>query len=299
MIIGHQKQWQFLKKSFDSEKFSHAYLFIGPEQTGKKTLALEFANLILKSDVQKRAHPDFILINPQEGEIQIDRIRELTARVSLKPFFASFKVAVIDQAHLLNQQAQNCFLKTLEEPKGDSVLILITEFPQMLLPTIVSRCEMIRFHSVPREEIEKYLIDQNISAPEIEEIAPFFLGKPGRAVDFFSDSAKLKNQKKFIQDLNKMVKSNLAERFSFAKDLAEKSGDLKEVLDGWLSYLREILISKIKSPAGTKTDSQNSFSQHSLTKITETIRFIQDLNFQLMKTNVNNKLALEVLMLKL
>jgi len=121
MIIGHQKQWEFLKFLVKIKKIPHALLFVGPEKIGKKTLALEFASLILKQSL--RGHPDFVFLEPINGEIKISQIRELILRLSLKKSSAPFKIVIIDNAHLMNFQAQNCFLKTLEEPKGESVLI--------------------------------------------------------------------------------------------------------------------------------------------------------------------------------
>ena len=155
MIIGHQKQWEFLKKSFELGRATHAYLFEGQEGLGKKTLAIELAKEILKEDVSKKHHPDYVLIEPEKKEIQIGQIRDFIWRLSLKPVLGQVKFAIINQAHSMNEEAQNCFLKTLEEPKGNALMILITEYPQMLLPTIRSRCEIIKFYPVKRSEIEK------------------------------------------------------------------------------------------------------------------------------------------------
>ena len=145
MIIGHKNQWNFLKKSAELDRLSHAYLFSGENQLGKKTLAIEFVKFLNCSakdfsekpcqvcrncqDVQKKAHPDFVLIEPENShkEIQISQIRNLIWKLSLRPYSAVFKVAILDKAHSMSQEAQSCFLKLLEEPKGKALLILITE----------------------------------------------------------------------------------------------------------------------------------------------------------------------------
>src|SRR4030042_3169271 len=168
MLIGHQKQWQYLKKLAESDKLAHAYLFCGQEKLGKKTIAVEFVKWLFKDDVIKRQHPDFIFIEPVKKEIQISQIRECIWRLSLKPSVAPFKIAIIDEAHCLNQEAQSSLLKTLEEPKGQTILFLITEYPEGLFSTIVSRCQTLKFYPVKKEEIENYLRSQKISENLIE-----------------------------------------------------------------------------------------------------------------------------------
>jgi len=182
MILGHKRQWEFLKKTVESEKIPHAFLFSGQSNLGKKTIAFELAFLLLGDG--NRQHPDLILVEPLEKEIQIAQVRDLNWKLYLKPYSAPFKVAIIDQAHLMNSEAQNCLLKTLEEPRGKTILILIAESSELLLPTIVSRCESIKFYQVSQEIIQKYLKEQGISDKEIKEISQVSQGRPGVAVDF-------------------------------------------------------------------------------------------------------------------
>ena len=288
-IIGHQKQWRFLKKSVELGKISHAYLFSGQERLGKKRIALEFVKLINGENFDI-GHPDLILIEPEKGGIQIARIRELIQKLSLKPYSALFKVAIIDQSHLMTKEAQHSFLKTLEEPKGKTLLILITEAPKRLLATIPSRCEVIKFSPVKEVEIKSYL-KENFSDKNWEEASKFCLGKPGEAVDFISDPKKLENRKKIIKELIKISNSGLAFRFQFAKDLS-KGSNLREILDIWLSYFRNILLSTIN-------DQQSTINKYSFSKLKNILSQIQNTNFLLTSTNVNPRLALEILMLEL
>lgn len=214
-MISHQKQWQFLKKSVELGKLAHALLFYGQEHLGKKTLAIEFSKLLVGQDVEKGTNPDFILIEPEgpafakatagKKEIKISQIRNVINKLSFKPYLADYKIAVIDKAHLMTQEAQSCFLKFLEEPKGKTILILITEYPEMLLPTILSRVQRIRFYPVKGWEIE--------------------------------------NDKDLILDLIKVSNSDLVSRFQYAKTLSEKN--LKETLDAWLRYFRKIIINRL------------------------------------------------------
>jgi len=293
MVIGHQKQWQFLRKSLELGKRAHAYLFSGETQLGKKKFALEFAKLINGENFDF-GHPDLILIEPYEGrEIQIIQIRELIQKLSLKPYSAFLKVAMIDQAHLMNSEAQNCFLKTLEEPKGNTILILITEAPETLFPTIRSRCEIIKFYPVKISEIENYLESQGISKEKSKAIARLSLGRPGLAIDFLTNPQKLENQKKIIEELIKISsgKTSLSLRFQYAKDLV-MNPELSEILNIWLSYFRTLLLEQFLPPEVKKPE-------YPFSKLKNIIKQIQNTIFLISTKNINPRLALEILMLQL
>ena len=286
MLIGHQKQWQFLKKSVELDKLSHAYLFSGQEKLGKKTLALEQISLLFGENPW--SHPDFVFVEPRENVIQISQIRDLAWQLSLKPFKAQLRVALVDQAHLMTEAAQNCFLKTLEEPKGRALLILITEYPERLLPTILSRCEIIKFYPVPKTEIESYLREKRID--NWKEILEISEGKPGLIIDFILHPQKVEERRQKIEELNQILSSDISLRFQRAKSLSQEP-DLRKILNIWLSYFRDVLIGR-----GLASNMKNSYS---LPKLKNIIRQIQNVNFLISTTNVNPRLALEILMLEL
>ena len=247
---GHEKQWEFLKKSAELGRLPHALLFYGQKGLGKKALAIKFSKFLIK----EISPPDFILIEPQGKEIQISQIRDLIQKLSFKPYLADFKIAVLNKAHLMSQESQNCFLKFLEEPTDKTYLILITEYPAMLLPTILSRVQKLRFF--PEKGFEN------------------------------------EDNKELISDLVKISESDLAFRFKYAKDV--QTGDLKETLDTWLRYFRKILISRLIQEKKTDT-----FSNYSINKLKDIIRHIQSTKFLISTTNVNSRLALEILLMKI
>ena len=268
-MLRNPKQWQLLKKAAELGKTPHALLFYGQAAIGKRALALEFIKLlnceaqnfearpclICRSclDIEKNVHPDLTIVEPQEGkEIKIIQIRDLQNSLSLKAYSAPFKAAIIDKAHLLNQEAQSAFLKILEEPRGNSLFILVSEYPEMLLPTILSRVERVRFYSSPVRE-------------------------------------KTKGEKEAINEIIKLSRQNLLSRFQYAKALADDSADLKGILDVWLSFFRETLLGVING----KT------SDYSIVKLRKILKTIQNISFLISTTNVNARLALEILMLEL
>lgn len=303
MVVGHQKQWHFLKKMNESGKIPHALLFSGESQIGKKKIALELSKAIFCSSdedyekpcgkcfscksVEKGSHPDLILINPEIGKnILVSQIRDLILKLSFKPYSANYKIALINDAHLMEEEAQNCLLKTLEEPKGNStLLILITEYPETLFPTILSRVEKIKFFPANRSEIEKYLSENGLEKSKAEYFSSLCSGRVGRAIDFSLNQEKIKEREKMISDLKKIIGSEMAFRFKYAK---EYSDSLKEILDVWLDYFRDNLFSSIK----------DAKKASSVLKIKKTIFFIQYIRYLYSTTNINPRLALEILLME-
>ncbi len=282
MIIGHKKQKLLFEKIINAKKIPHALLFSGPEQLGKKTMALQLISTLFNAN-ELFNHPDFILITPARKKIQINQIRDLNWKLSLKPSRAPMSGAIIDKAHLMTREAQNCFLKTLEEPKGRSLIILVTESPSFLLSTILSRCETIKFYPVKKKDIAAFLEKEGLFKEKIEEITEYSLGRPGIAIDFLRNPQKLKERKQRERDLIKTLNSPIFFRFKYAEELS-KNQNLKEILTIWLSYFRKILIS--------------GKSRTSIAKIRKILNLIQETIFLISTTNVNPRLALEVLMLE-
>jgi DNA polymerase-3 subunit delta' len=307
MVIGHKKQIQLIKNSFLLKRLSHGLLFCGEKQLGKKKVAIEFVKSIFCEgnnkpcgkcrncrDIEKNSHPDFIFLDSNGGEIQVSKIRDIIWQLSLKPYSSSFKVAVIDDAHLMNQESQSCFLKTLEEPKGNSFLILITGYPYLLLPTILSRVQKIKFFPVNKKEIKEGLIKEKISENRAEFFSLLSLGRPGRAIEISSDGHKLEEQEKAISDFKKINNADLFLKFKFAKDfignLENGAGlNLNGILESWLGYLRSIMIAEAKEEGNAKN----------LRRIKKSISAIQSINYLVSTTNVNPKLALELLLMNL
>jgi DNA polymerase-3 subunit delta' len=307
MVIGHKKQWELLKELASRKgKLSHAYLFAGQEKIGKKTIALEWSSLLLEGKMKDNQHPDFILIEPireeektekgvllpatVEKEIKIGQIRNLISKLSFRAYSADLKIAVIDEAHLMNQESQGALLKTLEEPKGDTVLILVSNQPERLLPTILSRVETMKFYPVKKEEIKKHLKDKGIPEKESEEIAEISAGRPGSALDFISDPKKLENLKLKLEELERISDSDIAVKFQYAKDLSEDKQLLKETLDIWMNYFRNALLANLNNSAKEK---------YPLPKLKNILKSIQNTKFLILNTNVSARLALETLMLEL
>ena len=184
-IIGNDKIKQELINSVHSNKYSHSYLFVGTSGIGKKLIAREFAKMILCESDEKYCNkcksclefdsgnnPDFQEIVPDGSNVKIDQIRQMQAKVFESPIISEKKVYIIDDADLMTKEAQNCLLKTLEEPPDFVTIILIGSNESNFLSTIKSRCITIKFEDIGQKDIKKFLLDnfsqENISDNIIE-----------------------------------------------------------------------------------------------------------------------------------
>jgi len=316
MLIGHQKQWNYLRGSVESGKVAHAYLFYGPARIGKKTIALEFAKLlncynsntnacgrcVSCQEISKNISSNLLLLEPVGNEkgsarsaIHIGQIRELKSRLSLTSGDSSYKIAVIDEAAALTADAQGALLKLLEEPKGKTVIVLVAKHLDEVLPTIVSRCQPVRFGLLNGKEIEKHL-KEKFSLEEAQEISQLCFGRPGIALEYLEDAKKIESQKRKIKEIIGLTKAPLKTRFRYAEKLAQQRDELDQALGLWLNYFRELLLGKISSKAESIFLEADDYSVKKLKNI---LKLIEKIRFIVASTNVNPRLALEVLLMKI
>jgi DNA polymerase-3 subunit delta' len=305
MIIGHKKQKEVLEKLAKGKNIPHALLFSGVEKIGKKKVALEFIKSIFCSKakgfcgecyscrtIDSSNFPDLSIIEPKDRNIEIEEVRDLQNRLSFKSYNNSLKVGIINDAHLLRKDAQNALLKTLEEPKGDTVLILITSYPQILLPTIRSRLEEVKFGVISRSEIEDYLVSLGADTEKAREIALISSGQIGKAIEFFKDEEKMGLFNKAVKDIISLVNSEMYKRFDFAKEFKENQDEIVDVLDIWERFMRREILLKVYGNKG-------SLVSYSLKKAKEVMDELQKTKYLIENTNVNKKLALENLLITL
>ena len=237
-IIGNKKIKDILEKSIENNQVTHSYLMIGMQGIGKKLIAKEFAKEILGRDIIN--NPDFIYIEPEADMIKIEKIRQLQKEIQEKPIISKKKVYLIDNADLMNKEAQNCFLKTLEEPPEFAVIILIGSNENSFLPTIKSRCMILHYKELNDEEIREYLQkefnEQNISQNLIDIAG----GSIGRAI-------KLKNKQdeylKIEEIINNIAKRDLIDIVQESETLYKSKDDINDILE----YINIILLKMAKT----------------------------------------------------
>ncbi len=344
MLIGHQNIVDYLKKSVEKNAVSHAYLFSGPKSVGKSAVALEFAKTLLcpaSRDLAKRdqkivenghwfcgecescqaasnnSHPDMLIVKPDEGGvIAVSKIRDLRAKLNLSPYLGVYQAAIIEEAEKMNKEAANTLLKTLEEPRGDKIIILISSEPKSVLPTILSRVYNLKFNLVPADLIEKEIENAaaksnlaasgigRLSAEKKKEIARLCDGRPGLALAYFFDEEKSRNRQKRLEEFLKLISADNNERLRYAEILAKGGENIEEILGYWTDFFRDLMFfhlnfpEKIKSAVFQKELAVLS-QKYPVEKAARLMRLISDVDFMVCRTNTSPQLALEVLVLAL
>ncbi|MEA2113122.1 MAG: hypothetical protein U9P63_00470 [Patescibacteria group bacterium] len=308
VIIGHRRVLNFLRKNIKNKRLSHAYLFSGPAHLGKKTIAFDFIKMLTGIEAGQAVHPDVLIVEPEitekngikkESEISIVQIREVQHRMNLFAYQAPYKIAVIDRADKMTAEAGNCLLKTLEEPSGNAILILITSNFQSLLPTIISRCQLVNFLPVARKEIEKKL-GYLYSGADIKKVMGLANGRPGLALEYLNKPELLDKQNKTISDLEKLLNSNLNARYCYAEKIAKNTPEARRILRYWLVWFRDLLLSAANCPDLALERNFSRYSGfYSLPKLKNIIQSIRRTDRLLANSSINARLALEVLMLEL
>lgn len=252
-IIGNNKIKQSLEKSIKEKKTSHSYLFTGIQGIGKKMIAIEIAKNILcfsdeecnntcKSCVEFKSnnHPDFLLLQPDGNSIKIDQIRYLQQKIQEKPIISEKKVYVIDDADTMTVEAQNCLLKTLEEPPEFATIILIGSNENAFLTTIKSRCMILHFQKIENAEILKYL-KENYDIDNISSnVLDMFQGSIGKAISLKDKKDEYENIEKIIENLNT---KDIIDIIKISEVIYKSKEEIFEILD----YINIILLKRAKT----------------------------------------------------
>jgi len=247
-IIGNEKTKEMLTKSIINNKTSHSYLFIGIEGIGKKKVAQYFAKAILCTNENKPCNicksciefdsfnnPDYSILEPEGNIIKIDQIRNLQKRIQEKPIISNKKVYIINDADKMTKEAQNCLLKTLEEPPEFATIILIGTNESAFLSTIKSRCMILHFNKIDDKEILKYL-NENYGLKNITpNMLKSFQGSIGKAI-------KLKDKQEEYQQidnlLNNLARKDLIDVLNLSEVLYNSKDDIMEILE----YMNNLLL---------------------------------------------------------
>jgi len=316
MIVGHKTQWDFLKKTVLTQKIPQAMIFSGIDSLGKKKIALEFIKFLNCENkdlekgpcqnclpcqlIEKGQHPDLILLAPEKKDIQISQIRELQKALNLRSQLSVFKSVIIDNAESLNSESQNCLLKTLEEPKGTTLLILITSRIESLFETIRSRCQILKFYPVSLQELKENFKTQ-VPQEELQKMFLLCFGKPGKVLDFLKDSQRFSEELKIFKEIESLLEGDMVKNFSFSQNFFTKENSpvyLDRFLQTFEDYLRLVFLKKI----GASNKILNSFDlkipeKYSILEIKDMIDSVENLKILTSQTNINPKLAFEDLMI--
>ncbi|MFC1622970.1 AAA family ATPase [Patescibacteria group bacterium] len=298
-IIGHKKQVNFLNKSLENDLISQAYIFSGPKGVGKFLIAKKFASTISAGEkeisvVDGGNFENVIVVEPRSEikkgvvkvrDISIDDIRDAQKKLSTFPSSGKYNVLLINDSERLNKSSQNALLKILEEPNSTSVIILITSGEGKILPTIKSRCQVVRFGLVSLQEMKSDL-SEVIQDSDLNNLILLSMGRPGLVFDMKNDAEKLEGKKKDYSDFRGIFSMELFDRINKAEELSKDITGAISKLESWIWFVR---IQGYKSL-------ENEINVRSVYAAIEKIEQCLD---KIKNTNSNARLVIENLLINL
>ena len=321
-IAGHDHAVDFLRRGLLHGRSRHAYLFTGSASLGKMTLAREYAMALNCEDERpamrpcrqcrscqsiSRGHdPDLIIAGVDDGGgLKIDDIRRITGMLALKPYAARYRVAILDDFHLVEPRSQDALLKTLEEPAPHALLILLAEAGERILPTIRSRAQQLSLRSVASGIIRSQLIKRGSQPDRADLIAGLSGGRMGWALAALADDDVLRFRGEMLDLLREILAGGRLQRLTLADQLSRRigrdKGQMRQILDIWKSYWRDVLLLWHDCPVKLC----NSDRQAEINELARAIDASQGLRAmnatrrmtRTLDTNANLRLALDALFL--
>jgi DNA polymerase-3 subunit delta' len=320
-MVGHEWAVALLRGAMETGRLAHAYLFTGSAHVGKTRLTTDLASAILCTGdeppcgvcascrrIAQGMHPDVSLVQPDNGRIKIDQIRSLQRELVLSPHRdaprkagGAGRLAIITEFQTATLEAANALLKTLEEPPGRVILLLTATDASLLLPTIVSRCQLMPLRALAGQQIEDALRERwHVDPPRAHLIASLAAGRMGWAISAAEGTDVLAQRQQQLEALQKLLRQGPASRIQAAERLGKRQ-DLDEIMQLWQTWWRDVAL--LASGCGELVVNldyvealRQQAQQHGLVQACGALRGIEAAQQQI-EQNVNPRLALEVLLL--
>ncbi len=317
-IIGHEREIDILKNAIKTNRIFHCYLFTGEESLGKKLVALAFAKTLLcKSEDSQPCnrcssclkfdsfnHPDFELIEPEKGLIPKNKIDDLIKSMAIAPLESKRRIIIIDECEKIGIEAQNELLKTLEEPPLYVNIILITSNANSLIPTILSRSQIIKFYPVDNRKIVKLLKEKyNKTSEEANFIAHFTKGSVGQSISLSQSEDFFNLREDTINTIHKLLTGDRISLINSVNFFMENKDSINKIMDMILYWFRDLLIYKEIGDSSlivNKDKIQLLSSETFLNsdRINGIIEYIMETKDHI-ESNINFQLAIETMLLKI
>jgi DNA polymerase III subunit delta' len=342
-LLGHDWAVDLLRNQVRKGNVEHSYLLAGAPGIGRTTLALRFTQVLNCENppqpgeacfscnnciqIEKQQFSDLLVVQSEnEGApLKIENIREAMHWLTLAPYQGKYRVAVFRRFHEANDQSKNALLKTLEEPSQRALLFLVADTPDQLLPTITSRCEILRLRTPSVKDLQEYLLQNGSDPEEAELLAHISAGRPGYALSLKNSPDFLMQREVWLNDLMKLLPANRVKRFAYAEKLSktrfpkkkgrdteeddenevsvELSNIPRQVLETWGSFWRDVMI----AASGSHVPLVNIDQLNTVQALGDRLGFSRaklivvdiEKSIDRMDRFVNIRLLLEVLLLKL
>jgi DNA polymerase-3 subunit delta' len=331
-IIGQKRQIEQLERARASGRVAHAYLFFGPDGVGKERVAFAFARALncesKKSapcgscesckKIEKNAHPDVRLVASEKelvdrqliekekglpsAQIRNAQLDELSDLFRHRPYLGRWKVVVVVDADLMNPNSQNRFLKTLEEPSADSVIILVTAHPEALLPTVRSRCQALAFGPLSTDQVSNFLKTQRaLDEKRARVLAAMAQGSLGRA-ETIAQGDVLEDRDGLVAGFSRALGGDLADVLALAEEYSKGRDQARDALNLLEIWCRDLLLCKLGVSADLLVNQDrreavaDQAAELSSRRVLEWIESIRRTRSGF-RVNANPKMALESLLL--
>ena len=320
-LVGHEWALDMLKKHVINGTTRHAYLFAGPPGLGRRTLALRFAQALncqtpLEAgmpcgacrdckQIEAMQHADLTVVQAEVegGTLKVDQIREARRTLTFKPYQSKYRVAIFLRFQEANDNAANALLKTLEEAPSYAVLILTADNPEQLLPTIVSRCEVLRLRPLRVGDVSRELELRGLETGRAKLIAHISGGRFGYARHLIESEALLEKREERLNDLQSLIAASRVEKFAYADKLARDKDSMRQAILIWLSYWRDVMLrtAQAETPLvnmDRNVEIEDLAGRLDLSAARGVVSQLEN-TLQKMERNVNSRLLAEVLLLDL
>ena len=318
-ILGHEQIIAHLQNAIEEDKVSHAYIFNGPEASGKMMLAEAFAMALQCEGEGKRPclecrscrqaadhnQPDIIYVSHEKpNTIGVDDIRtQINNDIDIKPYSSRYKVYIVDEAQKMNQQAQNALLKTIEEPPAYAIILLLTTNADSFLQTILSRCITLNLKAVKEDKIKEYLMKHyQIPDYQADICAAFSQGNVGKAIQLASSEEFGELKASVLQLMKRLEDIDLYEMTGAVKQIAEYKLSVNDYFDLMMIWFRDVLYLKATNDVDGLIfkdevyDIKKQAAKHSYQGIEAILEALEKAKIRI-NANVNFDLVIELLLM--
>jgi DNA polymerase III subunit delta' len=318
-IFGHDWAVEMLRGHVAHDSLRHAYLITGPSGVGRRTLAIRLAQAVncqtpveagipcgvcrACKQVEAGQHIDLMVVQAEKegGTLKVEQVREVQKFLSLKPYQSAYKVVIFLRFEEANPNAANALLKTLEEAPSYGLLLLTANNAEQLLPTIVSRCEILRLRPASIQATQSFLETRGIADEQARLLAHLSDGRPGYALRLAEDEKALTFRAEKLDDLKQLLSTPARERFKYAETLAKDKEILRRSLFLWLSWWRDVLLRTAGAATALSNIDQTAAIEAAAGQVTlaEARKITRALEnaIEKLEKNVNARLLTEVILL--
>ncbi len=301
-IKGQEFAKKYMINSIKNNKINHAYMFEGIEGVGKETFADELAKILLQTNNLENA-TDYIKIKPSGSSIKISQVRNIQLDIVIKPH-KKYKIYVIDQAEKMTTEAQNALLKTLEEPPQYAIIIIVTNNKEGILPTIKSRCELIKFTEISSKQIKSYLISQDVEENRANMLSVFSRGSMKKAIELSSSNDFYEMRENVHSYIETILNKEIIDILDIPSEMDKYKSETIVILDMMINYFRDMMVYKECGSTNMiiNTDKstfiKNMSNKITYSQISKIIDIIEDTKIKI-RANCNFNVSIQVMSLNI